>query len=201
MQTALVLGFSPGGREGRDVPRTPGRGLLGPSFSSSPSPPSPHPRARPGHLLGSRGSAAGPVTRLCCGWGISQGSLVRGGGEKRGLRPAPTPSQSPSAHTPQPNTPAPGANGSVPRPRSTGSLAWASVSSGARAGAREATGQDPRMPAGSTKTQSRAASQPRQREVGASVAINKASDPSLTRPDLTSTLTPSGFQALLLPPP
>ena len=95
MKTALVLGFSPGGREGRDVPRTPGRDLLGPSFSSSPSPPSPHPRARPGHLLSSRGSAAGPVTHLPCGWGISQGSLVRGGGDKRGLRPAPAPPRAP----------------------------------------------------------------------------------------------------------
>lgn len=156
-----------------------GSGLLGPSSSRSPPQPGRHARAKPGTCPVPGGLQWGLLPACAGVWGwpraACEGAERRGGG-----RPA---CGSPSAHTPQPNAPAAGANRCAPPSGRRGSSE--SASSGAGTRAREATDQDPRMPAGGNRSQSRATSQPRPRGVGASVPIPRAADPSLTRPDLT----------------
>ena len=158
MRNAPVLGFTPGEGQGcaQEGPLT---------QQSSPLLPAPFP-------------GSGPATRPAPQWGL------RGGGEKRPW-PRPSPSRSwspPSAHTPQPNAPAPNANRcALPACRPGSSVA---ASTGAGAGTRATTGQDPRMPvASSSSSRSRAASQPCPRGVGPSCPMTGDADPSLTRPD------------------
>lgn len=160
-------GSTPGGRE-----RSPG------PLTQPPAPPAQPPcRAKPG---------ARPVPGVCTGayyppglgFGGGRAQPVSGGREKSGRPPRPSPSRKASA-----NAPASGAN----RPAAPSGRPGSSESapSGAGARAREAAEQDPRMPAGGNRSQSRAASQPRPRGVGTSVPIPGAADPRLTRPDLT----------------
>lgn len=166
-----------GWREGRGMAGTPGRQPAG-------APPSaadlPDPAPIPGPGLATCPVPGGPQWGLWLpvwGFGVSQGLQVGRGREKM-KPPLPHPSGNPSAHTPPPNAPAPGTNRCVPPAGRPGS--WATAWSGAGAGAWEVTGQDPGVPAASSRSQSRATSQPWPWGARTSVPIVGAADPSLT---------------------